>query len=195
MKTCKFRCGQKADHQFKDGTWCCSSNVSKCPKIKRKMSRRIALIQPQRTKCKFCNKKITISNLKKHEKTCYMNPKNVRLCPVCGNHIKDPYTVTCSHVCKNEYFKEMYVTFRTKPDDELKNYRTICFRHHEERCVVCGEKNIVEVHHYDGDKTNNNPYNLIPLCPTHHKYMHSKFRLLIEVQVSSYINLFEARVA
>ena len=70
--------------------------------------------------------------------------------------------------------------------DDKAHYTTVCFRHHKKECIICGETNIVEVHHLDGDKTNNNPSNLIPLCPTHHKYWHSKFRPLIKSQVLDY---------
>lgn len=195
MKTCKFGCGRKAIHQYKDGTWCCSSNVSKCPEIKKKMSRTNTLIPHQKTKCSFCKRKITLSNLNHHAATCYLNPKNLRLCPVCGDPIKDSNHTTCSNKCKGKYFKEVYSACRTKPDDELKDYRIICFRHHEKKCVICGEENVTEVHHFDEEKSNNNKDNLIPLCPTHHKYMHNRFKSLIEQKVNTYIANFKADVA
>jgi len=31
---CDYGCGQKAKHQFKNGNWCCSSNIAKCPNMK-----------------------------------------------------------------------------------------------------------------------------------------------------------------
>ena len=43
------------------------------------------------------------------------------------------------------------------------------------RSVVCGEDKIVAVHHYDHNHENNDPKNLIPLCPTHHAYVHSRY--------------------
>ena len=49
-----------------------------------------------------------------------------------------------------------------------KNYRSICFAHHEKVCVVCGEDKIVAVHHHDHNHHNDDPKNLVPLCPTHH---------------------------
>lgn len=73
------------------------------------------------------------------------------------------------------------------------NYRTTCFAHHEKKCVVCGEDKIVEVHHMDENHENSDPTNLIPLCPTHHKYWHSRWRYLIEEKVRSYHEqLFES---
>lgn len=53
-------------------------------------------------------------------------------------------------------------------------YRDICFKSKKHECVYCGEKELVDVHHLDEDKTNNVIENLIPLCPTHHRYMHTK---------------------
>ena len=91
----------------------------------------------------------------------------------------------CSRSCANS------VGGKTKAEiyhsDENAHYTTVCFRHHEKKCVICNEVNIVSVHHLDGNHSNNNPENLIPLCPTHHQYWHSKFRPLIEQVVMMYI--------
>jgi hypothetical protein len=38
------------------------------------------------------------------------------------------------------------------------------FRH---RCAICGEA-YHQLHHIDDDPSNNDPSNLIPLCPNHH---------------------------
>jgi 5-methylcytosine-specific restriction endonuclease McrA len=65
-------------------------------------------------------------------------------------------------------------------------YRTTCFLHHEKKCVVCGEDKIIDVHHYDENKNNNSTENLIPLCPTHHRYWHSRYRSLIQKKVDHY---------
>jgi 5-methylcytosine-specific restriction endonuclease McrA len=78
---------------------------------------------------------------------------------------------------------------RNKPE-KYKNYRTICFKNHKKICVVCGEDKIVTVHHMDEDHQNNDPKNLVPLCPTHHHYWHSKYRELIRTKVEEYINNF-----
>ena len=68
-----------------------------------------------------------------------------------------------------------------------KNYRTICFRHHEKKCIVCGEEGIVSVHHYDENHDNNDPSNLVPLCPTHHVYIHSRYSFEIMGIVDNYV--------
>lgn len=69
-----------------------------------------------------------------------------------------------------------------------KNYRSICFAHHEKVCVVCGEDKIVAVHHYDHNHHNDDPKNLVPLCPTHHQYVHSSYKHLVEKQIEEYLN-------
>ena len=55
-------------------------------------------------------------------------------------------------------------------------YRTQAWKFHKKECIVCGETKIVAVHHYDEDHANKSKENLIPLCPTHHGYVHSKYR-------------------
>lgn len=113
-------------------------------------------------------------------------PKRLkRICPVCEKKFDIPdrkYArdqVTCSRACSNKHF-------RIGPGNGNWNddtYRSTCFWYHEKKCVVCDEKLIVAVHHFDGDQTNNSPENLIPICPTHHQYWHSQHRHLIEKKV------------
>ena len=119
-------------------------------------------------------------------------------CPICGKmfetklgHLREKKV--CSHSCANTFFRSGKSNPNYKMDNELigiAKYMKICFRYHERKCVYCGEKNIVEVHHYDGNKENNCPENLIPLCPTHHQYWHSKFRNIIKLTVDEYIMKF-----
>ncbi len=71
----------------------------------------------------------------------------------------------------------MYKTVRQK----------ICFQNHEKKCIVCGEENIVDVHHLDGNKYNDSPLNLIPICPTCHRYWHSRFYPLISGKIEKYV--------
>lgn len=39
-------------------------------------------------------------------------------------------------------------------------------------CAICGFDIIVDLHHKDKNKENNNKSNLIALCPNHHKMVH-----------------------
>jgi hypothetical protein len=137
----------------------------------------------KRVDCKHCTASIGVAGLKKHEEKCYLNPKNKKECPVCGTPVRNyKKTVTCSRSCANTYYR----SGDNNPNWKESSYRSTCFHNHEKKCVVCSEQRIVEVHHYDGNSRNNLPENLIPLCPTHHKYWHSRYRDLIKEQVESY---------
>jgi len=110
-------------------------------------------------RCLVCNKKFTVK--KDH-------PRAKR---------------TCSRSCSNVYFRSGTDNGNWK--DEV--YRTTCFLYHKKECVCCDEKNVIDVHHLDGDNTNSKPENLIPLCPTHHRYWHSKYRNMVKQQILNYI--------
>lgn len=116
-------------------------------------------------------------------------------CPICKQefttqlgHLKEKQT--CSYACANTYFRSGENNPNYKEDDKA-NYRTLCFRYHKKECIVCKEQNIVAVHHYDEDHNNNNICNLVPLCPTHHAYIHSEFAYLIQSQVDEYVSDFK----
>jgi hypothetical protein len=92
----------------------------------------------------------------------------------------------CSKYCAN--FRGSGEEWAERRGGELIQYRTICWAYHEKQCVVCGESKIVEVHHYDGVHDNNDPKNLVPLCPTHHQYWHSPHKEDIEEIVHAYVS-------
>ena len=97
--------------------------------------------------------------------------------------IKDKYF--CSRKCSNS------IGGKAKSDkyhyDEVAHYTTVAWRYHERKCLVCGEDKVVAVHHYNENHKDNRPENLVPLCPTHHHYMHSKHKTLIEEKVNEYV--------
>jgi hypothetical protein len=136
--------------------------------------------------CKFCEKEFGISNILNHENNCYLNPTNLRSCAICNKPIKNFRTSkgTCSKSCANTHFKSGEDNGNWKQDA----YQSTCFLYHKKECIICRESNIVEVHHLDEDRTHNDPSNLIPLCPTHHQYWHSRYRHLVEEKVYYYIN-------
>ena len=150
-------------------------------------------------KCSCCNKEehrwdYEIKKLKDLEKyRCKQckseQSKEVRICPVCSvtfTVYKREKKVTCSYACSNKHFRVGENNGNWKED----SYRSTCFLYHKKQCVVCGENNIVEVHHYNENHNDNSPNNLIPLCPTHHKYMHSRYKEKISSIVEEYINNF-----
>lgn len=129
------------------------------------------------TICIYCKKKTTTSGIKNHEKNCNLNPQNIKSCLYCGKPVKNKKNDTCSKSCSN----------RLWPRRESTSYRSRCFKFHEKKCCICDEINIIEVHHLDEDHSNNDPSNLVPLCPTHHQYWHSKFKYMVENKILEYI--------
>ena len=120
--------------------------------------------------------------------------KITKVCPVCESLFETvsehkSEKTTCSHSCSNTYFNGV---IRNKTEN-LKRYRTICFKHHDKQCVICSESKMIDVHHYDGDRKNNDPRNLVPLCPTHHKYWHSRYRYEIKDVVDMYVDKFKKK--
>jgi len=59
-------------------------------------------------------------------------------------------------------------------------YRKLAFEHLPPKCAVCGYdvKDVLQVHHIDGNKYNNNINNLCILCPTHHVEVELKLRTI-----------------
>jgi len=121
-------------------------------------------------------------------------PIITKYCPICNKefitldgHSKEK--VTCSHACSNSYFRSK----ENNPNWKESAYRSSCFLYHGKQCWICGETNIVEVHHINEDKTDNSPENLAPLCPTHHQYWHSRFKYLVEEQVYAKIAEFKQK--
>ena len=130
-----------------------------------------------------------------------------KTCPVCSGSFKVSKKtdkrrpkITCSYACSNVKFRKgenngshrkaverSYLT----PDRTTSVYRTICFANHDKKCIVCDEENIVTVHHYDENHKNNAPENLVPLCPTHHTYIHSNFKYLVKDKVDDYVDKFK----
>lgn len=140
--------------------------------------------------CCFCKESFTLPNLTRHEKSCYLNPYNIKCCINCGTEIRNFRTSkgTCSKSCANSVFK----VGRDNGNYKGTTYRHICFDYHEKKCIICDETKIVAVHHYNEDHYDNRPENLIPLCPTHHQYMHSKYRGEIEDKVKEFIRKFNS---
>lgn len=127
----------------------------------------------------------------KHRKT-----REQRECPICKkvfSVISDSKRkkVTCSYACSNTYFRSGQMNGMKRKADENPNYTRICFQFHKKKCIVCEETNIVSVHHFDGNHTNNDPKNLVPLCPTHHQYVHSHFYVLIKEAIEEYVSSFQ----
>ena len=53
------------------------------------------------------------------------------------------------------------------------NYRQYCLSLYGHKCYICETKENIVVHHIDGDRSNNTIANLIPVCESCHRYIHS----------------------
>lgn len=121
----------------------------------------------------------------------------IKECPVCGVEFETQIGTkneksTCSYSCSNTYFRsgKNNPNWKLISDSKDRKYRDICFIYHNKECVVCGEDKVVAVHHYDEDHNNNEPSNLIPLCPTHHHYVHSKWKEEVIEKINEYRDKF-----
>lgn len=207
MNYCKYGCGKEGIYIFKNKSYCCSDSPNKCPQIRSKNSIKIKESRKiekengtdrsknlKRIPCRYCNKIVTTSNINKHEPLCYLNPINIKICPVCESPIRYKDTATCSQKCCQIHFRGMFNEVRKTRDMSWANGHSttfICFTHHKKECIICKENVIVSVHHYDNNHSNDNPENLVPLCPTHHMYMHSQYIYLIKECVDEYIEKFK----
>ena len=131
---------------------------------------------------------LDITHLRKRE---LKYPIVNKICPVCGTEFKTKKgskeeKTTCSYSCSNTHFR----SGENNPNWNLDSYRTTCFNYHKKECIICGESKIVTVHHFDENHHNNSPENLIPLCPTHHQYIHSKYKNEIIDEVVKYRDNF-----
>lgn len=52
-------------------------------------------------------------------------------------------------------------------------YRQKCLSQKINVCNICGDRSDLYVHHIDGDRENDTLSNLIPLCPSCHRKVHS----------------------
>lgn len=96
---------------------------------------------------------------------------------------KDKYY--CSRKCANSIGGKQKARIY-HPDDDV-SYRALCLRYHKKECIICKESNVIEVHHLNHNHNDNRKENLVVLCPTHHRYIHSKYKYLIEDKITEYV--------
>lgn len=108
-----------------------------------------------------------------------------RICPNCNNkftvilsNIKESQKVTCGHACANKYFSWNQGSKNKKSG--ISYYRKLLISFYEEhgllfKCCHCSEADpiVVDIHHIDEDRYNNDLTNLIPLCVRCHRLLHS----------------------
>lgn len=129
-------------------------------------------------KCEKCEKEIGNNNFTKHVKVC----QGMKVCPVC-NSKHNKTGITCSYSCSNKHFRSGENNGNWKQDA----YQSTCWLYHGKKCLVCNEQNIVTVHHVNENHNDNRPENLVPLCPTHHQYVHSRYKDAIVPIIEEYV--------
>ena len=141
--------------------------------------------------CDYCNKNFELSKTlfnkrRKRNNKIYCSrecaykdrtKKEKFICSKCGKYFYRTPTRTeksksgmvfCSKSCSNSYNN----TFRHKVS--INTYRRIAFENYPHKCAICGwdkDERILEVHHIDENRKNNNLSNLIILCPICHRYL------------------------
>ena len=121
-------------------------------------------------------------------------------CAKCGKEIykslreiKNSKTgnVFCSKSCACSYNNTHFRTKENNPNWKggkvgSKEHMTIAYRNYIPECAVCGEndKDMLEVHHIDGNHSNNELDNLIILCANHHLKIH-RGGLIIDDKIKS----------
>ena len=139
----------------------------------------------EKRKCVHCAKETSLANINKHERSCRSNPQNQKECPVCKK-IHSKKSATCSYSCSNKYFR----TGINNGNWKEKSYQSTCFYHHGKKCLVCEESKIVAAHHVNENKKDNRPENLVPLCPTHHQYVHSRYKDEVQPIIDAYLKKY-----
>ena len=83
------------------------------------------------------------------------------------NRLAKSGLVFCSRVCGNVYKNRQRINLTNSAE-----YRRNAFLAYSHKCAICGyedEEDVLEVHHIDSNRKNNNISNLIILCPICHK--------------------------
>lgn len=110
--------------------------------------------------------------------------RKVRYCLKCGKELKATQFKYCSNKCQAEYKHKQYIErWKNGEEDGMsgeynlsKAIKHYLLEKHNYKCEKCGwgEKNEftetipLEIHHIDGDYTNNKEENLQVLCPNCH---------------------------
>jgi len=114
-------------------------------------------------------------------------------CPVCEKEFETQLghtreKRTCSHSCSNTFFRSGKDNPNWKDEKSEWGYRKICFSVWKGKCILCGFDMVVDVHHLDKNHSNNSINNLVPLCPNHHKAIHTKkYGKIVEQQIKEII--------
>lgn len=144
---CEYGCGQKANYILSNGKLCCSTSYNKCPEIRRKNSEGLLYKHSETSEDNNFKK----WNGSKENKEVLQKNNELRLQESYEN-------------AKKEFKKDNPLS-----SGYLRRMMVEAF-HIEQKCLCCGLKEWnnhpipLEVHHKDGDSTNNEISNLEFLC-------------------------------
>lgn len=143
--------------------------------------------------CTKCGKEFEVElkryneNIKEHSsfycsKECRSHKGSVLCtCANCGQQIwrtksqlakSKTGNVYCSRSCATSKNNSLFKTGKNHPNYTGTNYRQKAFQAYEHKCAVCNwneDEDVLEVHHIDENRNNNDLSNLIILCPICHK--------------------------
>ena len=157
--------GEKISHRKFCSSSCSASYNNKDKKLKEETKQKIS-------------QSLRKNNVKNEE---------IKYCKYCGKKLDRGHTIFCSNDCRNSYLEEEYLKYieRWKNGDEpghvpclkIHQYvRRYLFEKNNNSCEMCGwshehpitHKIPLQIHHIDGDCTNNSEDNLQLLCPNCH---------------------------
>lgn len=107
-------------------------------------------------------------------------------CSNCGKEVKVQAArlknsihgnIFCSKSCAASFNNSNYRCGEKNPNHKgtyRGSYRLAAFANQEHKCAICGwdkDERVLQVHHIDEDRSNNDLTNLIILCPTCHCFL------------------------
>lgn len=134
---------------------------------------------------KFCNSSCAASFNNKGKVKNYKGGKHKqKYCLNCGKELKDNQKTFCSNDCQGEYKHKEYIRLwkngckdgMSGPSGISSSVKKYLFEKYNSSCQKCGWHEInpstgkvpLQIHHIDGDCTNNKEENLQLLCPNCH---------------------------
>ena len=141
----------------------------------------------EKVECERCKRIMLVTQKRRHDAACVRRHS----CKQCGALSKNANfcSQSCSASFNNSAKKIGFSAWRRKHAIvATPTYADVCLQYWPAVCAICGWELCIEIHHIDRDRKNNDPQNLIPLCPNHHKLTQKRaFRAWIDVEVDELI--------